>query len=56
MNDEEKSQFFNDMFHQSRNKIADVDAIVVLNYSKEKNVSKYIALLLSFLWFSLYRY
>ena len=37
MNDEEMSKFFNDMFHQSRNKIADVDAIVVLNYSKEKN-------------------
>ena len=37
MNDEEMSKFFSEMFHQSKNKINDVDAIVVLNYSKEKN-------------------
>jgi hypothetical protein len=37
MTDEEMSKFFNDMFHQSRNKISEVDAILVLNYTKEKN-------------------
>lgn len=40
MNDEEMSKFFNDMFHQSRNKISELDAIVVLNYTKEKNGKK----------------
>lgn len=37
MSNEEYCKFFKDMFIESREKINDVDSIIVLNYSKEKN-------------------
>ena len=37
MTDEEYLNFFRDMYYESREKISKIDAILVLNYSKEKN-------------------
>ena len=37
MSDEEYLDFFRSMYYESRDKIAEVDAILVLNYTKVKN-------------------
>ncbi len=37
LKEEEYQAFFAEMFSQSREKIKDIDAILVLNYTKEKN-------------------
>lgn len=37
MSEEEYLNFFRDMYYESRDKVNTVDAILVLNYSKEKN-------------------
>ena len=37
MTPEEYLDFFRNMYYESRDKICDIDAILVLNYSKEKN-------------------
>lgn len=37
MSEEEYLEFFKTMFHESRNKIKDVDAVLVLNFDKVKN-------------------
>ena len=37
MSEEEYNAFFKEMYHLSRNKINSVDAILVLNFDKEKN-------------------
>ena len=37
MSEEEYLEFFKTMFHMSRDKIKDVDAVLVLNYDKVKN-------------------
>ena len=37
MSEEEYLEFFKTMFHMSRDKIKEVDAVVVLNYDKVKN-------------------
>ena len=37
MSDEEYLDFFRTMYYESRDKIAEVDAILVLNYTKVKN-------------------
>ena len=37
---EEYVKFFQDMYLESRNKIGKVDAVLVLNYNKEKNGQK----------------
>lgn len=37
MSEKEYLDFFKEMFHESRNKIKDVDAVLVLNYNKIKN-------------------
>lgn len=37
MTENEYLEFFKDMYHESREKISTVDAILVLNYDKEKN-------------------
>ena len=45
MTEEEYLSFFRDMYYESRDKVSTVDAILVLNYSKEKNgqvLDKYI--------------
>ena len=41
MSEEEYFNFFKDMYYESRNKIKEVDAILVLNYDKEKEGRKY---------------
>ena len=37
MSHDEYVAFFKDMYYQSRNSIGDIDAVLVLNYSKEKD-------------------
>ena len=37
MNDEEYFNFFKEMYYESRDKISDIDAILVLNFDKEKD-------------------
>lgn len=37
MSESEYMEFFKKMYHESREKITSVDAILVLNYNKEKN-------------------
>lgn len=37
MDDQEYLDFFRSMYYESRDKISNVDAILVLNYTKEKN-------------------
>lgn len=37
MSEEEYLSFFKEMYYESRDKIIEVDAILVLNYTKEKN-------------------
>lgn len=39
--EEEYIKFFKDMYLESRNKVSEVDAVLVLNYTKEKNGQKF---------------
>lgn len=41
MTEEEYVSFFKDMYYESRNKIKEVDAILVLNYDKNKEGREY---------------
>lgn len=41
MTDEEYKEFFKRMYYESRSAISEVDAVLVLNYSKVKNNEEY---------------